>query len=414
MKPYEENPRYITEPEAERLREDLARFGDLSGVVHDLNTDRINGGHQRLRVLFGERAGEFAVDEANIELIKEFDAPDAQGTVGLGYLVWRGFSYAYRQVRWDEDTFFKANIAANRDGGFWDSDVLARLDPVDLRDRGLGDDYLTELQAANQRVLDLFEVPTGTGDDQEAPEAREDEADELLEKWGVKPGQVWQLGAHRLICGDSEDPAVIERLMQGEGLIFGLHDPPYGIDIMTDYGFGARGDRAVNGKTFKPVAGNEKSFDPSPLASAFDYVILWGANHYAPRLPHNGRWLIWDKREDVIPERTQADCELAWCSEYGAARIFRHYWDGMIKASEQGEARQHPTQKPVALMEWCIGFGPEDAPVCDFYAGSGPTLIACERLGRPCRAAELDPHYVAVIIQRWVDATAGDPALVEG
>lgn len=109
---------------------------------------------------------------------------------------------------------------------------------------------------------------------------------------------------------------------------------------------------------------------------------------------------MWDKREDKIPERIQADCELAWCSEYGAARIFRHYWDGMLKASERGESRQHPTQKPVALMRWCMGFTGDAVVIYDPFLGSGTTAVACEQLGRKCRGIEISPAYVAVTLER--------------
>jgi len=118
MKSFPSNPRQITKKRASRLQDTLARLGDLSGIVHNLETDEIAGGHQRLRVMFGEQAGEFRVSDADIEIVMQLDAPDSQGTVAHGFLIWRGGRYAYRQVRWDAETMREANIAANL-GAVW-------------------------------------------------------------------------------------------------------------------------------------------------------------------------------------------------------------------------------------------------------------------------------------------------------
>lgn len=171
-----------------------------------------------------------------------------------------------------------------------------------------------------------------------------------------------------------------------------VSDPPYGVPINTKFNLGTKGDRAADGKDFAPVHGNDAPFDPSPFLN-FPTVILWGANHYAHRLPHNGRWLVWDKRCGVTPERTQADGEMAWVSEYGAARFFRHVWDGMIKDSEKGEARVHPTQKPVVLMKWCLQFAPKAQVILDPFMGSGTTGVAVVEEGRRFIGVEYSREY---------------------
>lgn len=115
-KPYHRNPRSVTKKRLDHLTDTLARLGDLGGIVHNLETDEIIGGNQRTRI-FGEAS--------QTEIVTRLDAPDEQGTVAHGFIVWRGKRYAYRQVRWDEDTAAEANIVANIGAGNWDADVLA-------------------------------------------------------------------------------------------------------------------------------------------------------------------------------------------------------------------------------------------------------------------------------------------------
>ena len=123
MKLYHKNPRRISDKQFSQLAEWLAELGDLSGIVHDLNSDEIVGGNQRGRV--------FDIDQCEIVLTEQYADPDSQGTLGLGYILWQGNKYAYRQVRWTERQCEKANIVANKAGGTWDFDVLANTFAVD-------------------------------------------------------------------------------------------------------------------------------------------------------------------------------------------------------------------------------------------------------------------------------------------
>lgn len=116
-KQYHKNPRQITSKQMTRLALDLEQLGDLSGIVHDLNTDELIGGNQRSKI--------FRLDECEIVLTDEYDAPDEQGTVALGYVLWHDKKYAYRQVRWDAATAERANVTANKGGGSWDFDILS-------------------------------------------------------------------------------------------------------------------------------------------------------------------------------------------------------------------------------------------------------------------------------------------------
>ena len=148
MRPYLCNPRKITKRSLKRLRQSLDELGDLGGVVFDQNSGQIVGGHMRLRSMFGESAGEFNVQDTDIELIAEYDPPTAQGTIAEGFLRWRGGRYSFRKVRWDEATFQRANLVANAAGGSWDVDLLANMDAALLQ--GIGFDE--ELLAANREM----------------------------------------------------------------------------------------------------------------------------------------------------------------------------------------------------------------------------------------------------------------------
>lgn len=132
MKPYANNPRYIMPQRLERLTDTLARLGDLGGIVHNLATDEIIGGNQRMTVFTDSRP----------VVVETYDQPDEQGTVGHGWIEWRGHRYAYRQVRWDAQTAAEANIAANLGAGDWDWQALAEWDAGNLEAWGFDLDTL--------------------------------------------------------------------------------------------------------------------------------------------------------------------------------------------------------------------------------------------------------------------------------
>lgn len=174
-----------------------------------------------------------------------------------------------------------------------------------------------------------------------------------------------------------------------------LADPPYGIHLNTNYA-----SRGLGRRNYPRIVGDDRPFDPAPWLR-FPRVILFGANHYADKLPPQDCWIVWDKRCGVAKETTFADCELAWSNLPGQARVFRHVWNGLHRDSERGVVREHPTQKPVALMEWIIArwSKPGDV-VLDPYLGSGTTAIAAKRLGRHFLGFEISPEYCEVSRRR--------------
>lgn len=195
-----------------------------------------------------------------------------------------------------------------------------------------------------------------------------------------------------LYCGDCHDLLPIE----ADAVV---SDPLYGIAFA--HGGGCV-TGAANGTRFagEAIHGDDQPFDPLPWIG-YPRVVLWGGNHYASRLPDCACWLVWDKR-DGIGSNDQADCELAWTNQTSPARLKRHLWNGMLKATERGEDRVHPMQKPVSLMEWAmerIGV-PETAVVLDPFMGSGTTGVACIRTGRNFIGVEKDEKYFEVAVER--------------
>ena len=173
-----------------------------------------------------------------------------------------------------------------------------------------------------------------------------------------------------------------------------ISDPPYGIAYKSPSGRGQtiRGDYPV-------IAGDTQPFDPSPFLG-FSQVVLFGANHYADKLPASAKWLVWDKRDGGTPNNN-SDCELAWVKEGGSARLIRHLWNGMLKASERESKRVHPTQKPIAVMEWVIEQATElGQTVFDPFMGSGTTGIAAVKLKRNFIGAEIDQRYFDIACKR--------------
>lgn len=176
-----------------------------------------------------------------------------------------------------------------------------------------------------------------------------------------------------------------------------VSDPPYGVAERTDRRTAGRGKLAVC-NDFAPVYGDDKPFDPTPWLAW--PCILWGGNHFADKLPPSPSWLVWDKRDGQGPN-DNADCELAWTNLGGPARLFHHYWNGMLRASERGVPRVHPTQKPVELMKWCLQH--TNLPpgiILDPFMGSGTTLRAAKDLNRRAIGIEIDERYCEIAARR--------------
>jgi len=274
--------------------------------------------------------------------------------------------------------------------GEWEWDMLANeWDSVQLAEWGLD----------VWENLDDKEPEAGLIEDDEIPEVKESK---------VKRGDIWQLGEHRVMCGDSTSSDDVAKLMNGEKADMVFTDPPYGIN--------EEGDRSKRGGLAK--GNNLPSFKDDTIQYAIDAfnqpinkdikIQVWfGANYYCHSLPQSANWLVWDKRVEENQRDYNSDCELAWIkSDKKSVRIFRHLWKGMLKDSERGEKRVHATQKPIALVDYCIKeYNSEATLLLDYFLGSGTTLMSCEKLNKKCYGMELDEKYCDVIIERWEQFT---------
>ena len=169
---------------------------------------------------------------------------------------------------------------------------------------------------------------------------------------------------------------------------------PQGWGIVTDppYGIGMDGGK-IGRAEYEKFNWDSVPADVAPLVAIGVPCIIWGGNYFD--LPPSSRWLVWDKRND---QTTFADCELAWTNLPGAVRQFRWLWSGPYQ--QVREARDHPTQKPLRLMEWCLGFVPDAHTILDPFMGSGTTGVACARLGRRFIGCEIEPKYFDIACRR--------------
>jgi site-specific DNA-methyltransferase (adenine-specific) len=169
-------------------------------------------------------------------------------------------------------------------------------------------------------------------------------------------------------------------------------DPPYGIAHPCDFKKRGRGNLAAC-NDWSDVEGDAEPFDPAWILAMNKPSVLWGGNWFANKLPPSGGWLVWDKKRP--DDLDQSTCELAWTNCVKGVRRFEHLWNGMMKASERGE-NYHPTQKPVALMEWTLSLPwlLNSKTIFDPYMGSAPVGLACLRTGRAYIGVErMQQHF---------------------
>lgn len=386
----------------------IARFGYATPALRDERTGRLVVGHGRTEAVRRMRdAGDQPPSGVQVDDAGRWLVPVVCG--------WASRSDA------EADAYLVADNRHTELGG-WDHQELADLladvqaydpDLVDIAGWDLAD--LEELLAE-----DVAELPPALADPDHVPDPPREPVS--------KPGDLWKLGPHRLLCGDSTNPEHIDTLLADlgpPGIVY--TDPPYGISIVNASGKIGHATQSPSGLApttkYLPVAGDGSAqvaadaFALSVAAWPTARQVWWGGNHYAgtAALPDASCWLVWDKENGEI---SFADVELAWTNAGGGARLLRHMWHGMIRASERGAGKRvHPTQKPVALAEWAFEQVDPDKTrkvVLDLFGGSGSTLIAAHQTGRVAALCEMEPHYVDIIVKRWVEATGQDARRDDG
>ena len=389
LKPYAHNPRKINSDAMKKLCESIERdpqFMELRPIVID--EDRtILGGNQRFRAC--QQLG-----------MKEVPASWVKTAIGLT----------------DEQRrrFILVDNAPEGMAGGWDLEILTtEWQMPELGDLGFD---------LNSIMADLnVDLPTTDVD----AEPQIDRAEELRKEWKVETGQLWQLGEHRLLCGDSTKAEDVARCLGGAVPVLMVTDPPYGVEYDPTW----RADAGVNknkGKMGKVV--NDDIADWSPAWCLF---------------PGNAAYVY---HAAVMSSTVQASLEgcgfkiraqIIWAKDRMALSRGDYHWqhepcwyavrDGMpghrtddrtqttlwsIPARDDSGCG-HGTQKPVECMARAIR-NHESEYIYEPFSGSGTTIIACEQLGRKCRAIEISPGYVAVALQRFKDATGKMPTLIEG
>jgi DNA modification methylase len=278
--------------------------------------------------------------------------------------------------------------------------ILATFDPLGAMAESDADALralLEEVETGSQELADMLTAladDAGILDGADAAEIVEDEVPELPVDPITKPGDLWILGEHRLLCGDSTKAEDVERLMAGAKADLLLTDPPYGINADRQHFEGHGWVLREKTEWDKERPSREAIENARAMASE---QIVWGGNYFTDYLPPSMGWLVWDKGQRDF---SLADCELAWRSERKAARVFTY-----ARAKSNREERHHPTQKPVGLMAWCVEQSNDAKTIYDPFLGSGTTLIAAEQLGRKCYGMEISPQYCDVIVKRWETLT---------
>jgi DNA modification methylase len=334
--------------------------------------------------------------------------PDSIVVAGNGTLEaaknlgWTEIAIARTPVGWSWEQIRAFALADNRTAELaeWDDKVLA--------------DQLLELDANGWELEELgfenLEPPVGQDDDDE-PLSFDDAPTRS------KLGDLWQIGEHRILCGDSLDLNNLNRLTAGLNVKCILTDPPYGINLETDYT--KMGSGVVKPNNYKKVANDDRPFDAGLIRDYFKEVTeqFWfGANYYWRTLSDfdlQGSWLVWDKRNDKSDVGLGSGFELCWSSNKHKQDLLRYLWTGFT-ARERDEKRVHPTQKPIAMLSEILDRWAEpNCVVIDMFAGSGATLVAASKTNRIAIGIELDPYYVDVILSRLEKQTGLEAQLIE-
>ena len=372
--PADYNPRKDLKPgdkEYEKLKRSIDEFGYVDPLIWNKRTSRLVGGHQRLKVL-----KDMGIDEVDVVV-----------------------------VDMDEEKEKALNVALNKISGDWDKDKLMLL-ITDLQ----GEDFDVSLTGFDPEELDdLFkdDMKDGVKDD------NFDVDKELKKPTMTKPGDLWQLGEHRLLCGDSTKEESYDLLMAGKQANLVITDPPYNVNYQGSAGK-IKNDNMKDDAFYQFLLAAFTNMEKSMADDASIYVFhadTEGLN-FRKAFSDAGFYLsgtcIWVKQSLVLGRSPYQ-----WRHEpilFGWKKKGKHCWYAGRKESTIWEFdkpkknKDHPTMKPIPLLAYPImNSSMTDSIVLDPFGGSGSTLIACEQTKRICRTIELDEKFCDVIVKRYIE-----------
>jgi len=380
INPAEYNPRKDLkpgDPAYEKLKRSMTEFGYVEPIIWNEETGNIVGGHQRYKVLAAE-------GHTEVECVIVKMSPEREKAL---------------------------NVALNKVTGDWEFEALADL-IKDLEAQDF-DVTLTGFDAAE--IEDLFSQVH----DKDASDDDYDVNQALEEAAFVKPGDVWLLGRHRLMCGDATNPDDVEKLMDGKKANLVLTDPPYNVDFESASGLKIQNDKQDNDTFYNFLAASFKNMAEHTAPGGSIYVFhadTEGLNFRKAFIEagfHLSGVCIW-KKNSLVLGRSPYN----WIHEpilFGWLRGGKHRWFtgrsettvwNYDKPKKNGE---HPTMKPVPLLCYPIKNSSQvNGIVMDLFGGSGSTLIACEQIDRICHTLELDPKYATVIVKRYIEQAGYD------
>jgi DNA modification methylase len=364
LKPNPKNPRVIKDDKFQKLVQSIRAFPQMLEVRPIVCTPDgvVLGGNMRLRA-----CKEAGLREVPVHVVSWLDSQQ-------------------------EEFIIKDNVGY----GEWDWDILANeWDANQLEDWGL--DVWTPEPEPEEGLTHPDEVPS------------------VPEEPKTKPGDLYILGKHRLLCGDSTNPEHVARLMDGQKADMVFTDPPYGVNCVKNSGvMKTKYEQFENDTTAEFFVNLYQS-----MPEFFENCVIWGGNYFAHGLPASKHWIVWEKntvnKDGKQIKKDQSDCELAYTTfSSPTVRRFQFVWNIFREGNRKDELknRVHPNQKPVGLFVEIFEHYEFGSLIADLFLGSGSTLIAAEKTGRTCYGMELDPKYCDVIVKRWEDFTGKKAELV--
>ena len=426
LRPNPKNPRKISAQRDARLAEYLAEFGDLSGLIFNRDGTVISA-HQRVR--------HYKRNGGQLVLVEQYDEPTKDGTIARGHIEMPdGTRYIVRQVDWEKEKAERAMIVANGSFGEWDTEVLLGhfdFDISELIEFGVPETIFVDSKkdAPRETVEDDYEIPD-------------------VIKTDIKRGDLFEIGQHRLLCGDSTDPDDVAKLMNGELADLIFTDPPYGVSFT-----GAANPTA---KVWKMIKNDALRGDGLTqfLTLAFDNALQYSKPDVAAYVFYASKTHVqfetainaagWEVSQQLIWVKgmVMARSDYHWAHEpmlYCRKAGQKKPWHGDrtqttvmgYKKSDLTQMRKedliqivknlqdtssvweirkdavttykHPTQKPVHLPGRAMGNSSKEGDITvDLFGGSGTTMVAGEQLGRRVYMMELDKLFCQAIVDRML------------